>query len=225
MISQLYMTSYYDDLRQMMDGAATKLRKAKRGQLLPSEYNASLAPLDPYATYALTAPFIQLFLWALFWLVQLGSTVFSVFWSTFQALRMVAFFFFTFWRIEMVVDEQPANARTAQREFSSSRVFSMQEMKLCQQAFSGPRPGFAVAGVPKDQRKNVRSKVKHVTLNDVVCSVMADVLGEEIRNKPAPRSIWGKVKRSINQVLPSPVPLFMYVQPLIRPDGSHRPAR
>ncbi|KAI0657933.1 wax ester synthase-like acyl-CoA acyltransferase domain-containing protein [Cubamyces menziesii] len=217
-ISQLYMTSYYDDLRQMMDGAATKLRKAKRGQLLPSEYNASLAPLDPYATYALTAPFIQLFLWALFWLVQLGSTVFSVFWSTFQALRMVAFFFFTFWRIEMVVDEQPANARTAQREFSSSRVFSMQEMKLCQQAFSGPRPGFAVAGVPKDQRKNVRSKVKHVTLNDVVCSVMADVLGEEIRNKPAPRSIWGKVKRSINQILPSPVPLFIPIS--IRAPGD-----
>ncbi|KAI9064710.1 hypothetical protein FKP32DRAFT_1757286 [Trametes sanguinea] len=55
------------------------------------------------------------------------------------------------------------------------------------EAFSGPRPGFAVAGVPREQRKHARSSVAHVTLNDVVCAVMADVLGRACRR---PRLVW-----------------------------------
>ncbi|KAI0766896.1 wax ester synthase-like acyl-CoA acyltransferase domain-containing protein [Trametes elegans] len=216
-ISQLYMTSYYDDLREMMDGAANKLHKAKRGLLLPSEYGRSLKALDPYASGHPAAPFIRFFLGILFWFTFILSTIKSVFLSTYQALRMIAFFFFTFWRIEMVIDEQPAT-RSVDREFSSSRVFSLQDVKLCQQAFSGPRPGFAVAGVPKDKRKNVRSKVGHVTLNDVVCSIMADVLGQEIATKPEPRTALGKLRRSVNEVLPSPVPLFIPIS--IRAPGD-----
>ncbi|OSD00141.1 hypothetical protein PYCCODRAFT_1437698 [Trametes coccinea BRFM310] len=218
-ISQLYMTSYYDDLREMMDGAAHKLHKAKRGLLLPSEYSGKLKSLDPYAKEPFTAPLVHLFLVLLYWLTTAGTTLISVFWSTYQALRMVFFFFFTFWRIEMVVDETPDDhRRSAKREFSSSRVFSLQDVKLCQQAFSGPRPGFAVAGVPKDQRKNARSRVGHVTLNDVVCSVMADVLGHEIATKPEPRSAWGRFTRAVNKVLPSPVPFFIPIS--IRAPGD-----
>lgn len=213
MISQLYMTSYYDDLRDMMDGAANKLSKAKRGLLLPSEYSKSLKPLDRYSSDHPAAPLVHLFLGIVFWLMMVYSNLVSVFWSSYQALRLAAFFLFTFWRIEMVVDGQPGR-RTEDREASSSKVFSMQDVKLCQQAFSGRRPGAAVAGVPKDQRKNVRSKTKHVTLNDVVCSIMVDVLAAEIEAKPAPRSTWGKFKRSVNRILPSPVPFFMYVHTL-----------
>ncbi|KAI9063841.1 hypothetical protein FKP32DRAFT_1592077 [Trametes sanguinea] len=177
-ISQLYMTSYYDDLREMMDGAAHKLHKAKRGLLLPSEYSSKLRALDPYAKDHLAAPLMHVFLGLLFWLTTLGTTLVSLFWSTYQALRMVLFFLFTFWRIEMVVDETPdEHRRSGRREFASSREFGLQDVKLCQQAFSGPRPGFAVAGVPREQRKHARSSVAHVTLNDVVCAVMADVLG------------------------------------------------
>ncbi|KAI0644284.1 wax ester synthase-like acyl-CoA acyltransferase domain-containing protein [Trametes meyenii] len=216
-ISQLYMTSYYDDFKDMMDGAATKLHKAKRGQLLPSEYNPSLQPFDRLASNDLAAPFIRLFLTVVFWLSFVFSSLISVFWSTYQALRMVFLVLFTFWRIEMVVDEQP-DGRTPNREFSTSRVFSLQDVKLCQQAFSGPRPGFAVVGVPKDQRKNARAKKGHVTLNDVVCSVMVDVLGKEIASKSEPSSIWGKVTRSLNKVLPSPIPFFVPIS--IRAPGD-----
>ncbi|KAI0628224.1 wax ester synthase-like acyl-CoA acyltransferase domain-containing protein [Trametes polyzona] len=217
-ISQLYITSYYDDLREMMDGAASKISKAKRGLLLPSEYNKSLKPLDRYSSNPLAAPLIQLFLGLLFWISYVFSTIVSIFWSTYQAFRLATFFFLTFWRIEMVVDTPPASQRSTKREFSSSRVFSLQDVKLCQQAFSGVRPGAAVAGIPKDQRKNVRSKVKHVTLNDVVCSIMVDVLADEIKAKPAPRDAWGKLKREINKVLPSPIPLFVPIS--IRAPGD-----
>ncbi|KAI0819567.1 wax ester synthase-like acyl-CoA acyltransferase domain-containing protein [Trametes gibbosa] len=216
-ISQLYMTSYYDDLREMMDNAVEKLSKAKRGLLPPSEYTKSLQPLDSYASNHPAAPFVQVLLGLVFWVFCVFSTLKSVFWSTYQALRLVLFFFFTFWRIEMVVDNQSGSEPRA-REYSSSRVFSMQDIKLCQQAFSGVRPGAAVAGVPREQRKNVRSKVKHVTLNDVVCSIMVDVLASEIERKPTPWSTWSKIKREVNKVLPSPVPFFVPIS--IREPGD-----
>lgn len=207
-ISQLYLTSYFDDLARMMNGAADKLSKAKRGLLLPSEYNKTLKPLDSYAGEHPVAPLLHLFLGLLFWFVYLAQTTVSLFWSTYQALRMVAVFLFTFWRIEMVSEDQPGK-RTPHREYSRSKTFSMQDIKVCQQAFSGPRPGYAVAGVPKDKRRNVRSKVAHVTLNDVVCAVMADVLGSILASKPEPKTSWGKVRRALNRALPTPMGFFM----------------
>lgn len=197
----------------MMDGAADKLNKAKRGQLLPSEYSKSLKPLDPYATDHPAAPLLHIFLALLFWFTYILQTLVSLFWSTYQAIRMVSTALLTFWRMEMVTADQPSR-RTPHREFSSSKSFSLQDVKLCQQAFSGPRPGYAVAGVPKDQRRNVRSKVGHVTLNDVVCAIMADVLGNIVASKPEPTTTWGKVRRTVNKVLPTPLGFFMYVQQL-----------
>ena len=61
-MSQMYLTSFFDDLAQMMNGAADKLSRAKRGLLLPSEYSKSLKPLDPYASSFLLAPLFHLFL-------------------------------------------------------------------------------------------------------------------------------------------------------------------
>ncbi|KAI0703948.1 wax ester synthase-like acyl-CoA acyltransferase domain-containing protein [Earliella scabrosa] len=216
-ISQLYLTSYYDDLAQMMGGAADKLRRAKRGLLLPSEYHKSLQPLDPYSKNHPFAPLIHVLLALLFWLMSTLQTVVSLFWSTYQALRMVAVFLFTFWRVEMVCADQTGK-RTPYREFSSSKMFSLQDVKLCQQAFSGPRPGYAVAGVPKDKRRNVRSNVGHVTLNDVVCAVMADVLGEVVASKPQPTTSWGKFRRVVNSVLPAPMGFFIPIS--IRQPGD-----
>ena len=207
-MSQMYLTSFFDDLTQMMNSAADKLSKAKRGLLLPSEYSKSLKPLDPYASNFLLAPFFHVFLTLLYWFTYVGSSVFSLFWSTYQGLRMVAYLLFTFWRVEMVTADQPGK-RTLQREYSSSRVFSLQDVKACQQAFSGPRPGSAVAGVPKDQRRNVRSRKGHVTLNDVICAVMADVLGEVIASKPPPTTVRGKIRRTVNRFLPAPMGFFM----------------
>ena len=195
----------------MMDNAVDKLSKAKRGLLLPSEYSKSLESLDPYAADHPAAPLIHLFLALLFWMMSVLQACRSHIWSTYQALRMIAFFLFTFWRVEMVTPEQP-HGRTPSREFSSSRVFRMQDVKLVQQAFSGPRPGCAVAGVPKEQRRTVRSKKGHVTLNDVVCSVMADVLGNIVATKPEPSTPIGTFRRAVNKVLPNPMGFFMCVQ-------------
>ena len=63
----------------------------------------------------------------------------------------------------------------------------------------------------KDQRRNVRSKKRHVTLNDVICAVMSDVLGDIVASKPEPRTAWGKVRRAINKYLPNPMGFFMCV--------------
>ncbi|KAI1785169.1 wax ester synthase-like acyl-CoA acyltransferase domain-containing protein [Ganoderma leucocontextum] len=215
-MSQLYLTSFFDDLAQMMNGAADKLSKVKRGLLLPSEYSRYLKPFDPYASNYLLAPFLQLFLTLLYWLFFVARSVFSLSWSTYQGLRMVAYLLFTWWRVEMVTADQPSK-RTPHREFSSSRVFSLQDVKACQQAFSGPRPGYAVAGVPKHQR-NVRSRKGHVTLNDVICAVMADVLGDVIASKPEPRTAWGKFRRTVNKFLPAPMGFFIPIS--IRQPGD-----
>ncbi|PIL25474.1 hypothetical protein GSI_13364 [Ganoderma sinense ZZ0214-1] len=203
-ISQLYLTSYFDDLAQMMNGAADKLSKAKRGLLLPSEYSKSLKPLDHYASDVDLAPFVSLLLMLLYWVVFVAGSVFSLFWSTYQGLRTLVYLLFTIWRVEMVTADQPGE-RTPHREFSSTRVFSLKDVKACQQAFSGPRPGSAVAGIPRNQRRNVRSKKGHVTLNDVICAVMVDVLAEVIASKPAPKTTRGKIKRAVNRFLPTPM--------------------
>lgn len=200
----------------MMDSAVEKLNKAKRGLLLPSEYNKSLKPFDRYSSNHIISPLVHIFLALLFWVMTVVGALMSHIWSTYQALRMAAFFLFTFWRVDMVSAEQPGG-RTPHREFSSSRVFSMQDVKLCQQAFSGPRPGYAVAGVPKDQRRNVRSKVGHVTLNDVICAVMADVLAGVAESKPKPTTLLGRAKRAVNKVLPNPMGVFMYVSSTVDP--------
>ncbi|RDX40998.1 hypothetical protein OH76DRAFT_1412509 [Lentinus brumalis] len=216
-ISQLFMTSYYDDLAQMMDGAADKLHKAKRGRLLPSEYSKSLKSLDPYSTNHPAAPLLHVVLALLFWFTYILQTLVSIVWSTYQAIRMVSMVLFTFWRMEMVTADQ-SSRRTPHREFSSSKTFSLQDVKLCQQAFSGPRPGYAVAGVPKDQRRNVRSKVGHVTLNDVVCAIMSDVLGNIVASKPEPTTTWGKIRRTANKVLPTSMGFFIPIS--IRQPGD-----
>lgn len=194
----------------MMNGAADKLSKAKRGLLLPSEYSKSLKGLDPYSEDHPAAPLLHVLLALLFWIANFTQTLVSLSWSTYQVVRMAAVLLFTFWRVEMVSADQPST-RTQHREFSSSKVFSLQDVKLCQQAFSGPRPGYAVVGVPKDKRRSVRSKVGHVTLNDVVCAVMADVLGSVVASKPEPTTSSGKFRRAVNRVLPNPMGFFMCV--------------
>lgn len=81
----------------------------------------------------------------------------------------------------------------------------MEDIKLCQRAFSGTYPGSAV----KEMKAGGRSKVGHVTLNDLICSVMADVLGEERRYMPLDGTGWGRVKRMLKRYLPSPIGFFM----------------
>ncbi|CCM02027.1 uncharacterized protein FIBRA_04103 [Fibroporia radiculosa] len=209
-ISQLYITSYHDDLVHMMNSSANNLRAARRGQLPPSKIHPLLRFLDPLADNSLIGPLLQLLLALVFWFAYITSTCVSLFWSVYQGVNQATLFLLTCWRIDMLTGPQPG-PRVKAREFASSRVFSISEVKLCQQAFSGPRPGSAVAGVPRDKRDKARSKAGHITLNDVVCAVMADVLGREIEAKSVGQSRGPRetVRKWLKKYLPSPIGFFI----------------
>ncbi|TFY64776.1 hypothetical protein EVJ58_g2398 [Rhodofomes roseus] len=209
-ISQLYITSYHDELVHQMHSTADYLHAAKRGKVLPSKLHHALGPLDSLTTNPYTAPLVEILLACAFWSAYALSTFVGLFWSVYQAVHQTALFLLTCWRVDMLTGPQPG-PRVKEREFASSRVFSIKDIKLCQQAFSGAKPGSAVAGVPKEQREKVRAKVGHVTLNDVVCAVMADVLGKEIAAKPVDQlnGPWERTKRKLKTVLPSPIGFFI----------------
>ena len=100
------------------------------------------------------------------------------------------------------------STRVKSREFSRSKTVSMEDIRLCQQAFSGKFPGSAV------KEPGGRSKVGHVTVNDVICAVMADVCGEEVKRRVAAeeeKGMWVYAKSFLRQVLPSPIGFFMSV--------------
>jgi hypothetical protein len=207
-LSQLYMTSYYDELVETMDDGAHKLRAAKRGELRPSQLNKSLKLLDPLTENKFTAPIMRLLLASFFWSAYVLSTVISLFWSTYQGLHQFILFLLTCWRVEMLTADYQG-PRVTEREYSSSKVFSMKDIKLCQKAFSGPRPFGILKKFQNDGHRGHTARIAHVTLNDVVCSVMADILGEEIMSKRGTRGLWDRIKQSLKHVLPSPIGIFM----------------
>ncbi|KZS99885.1 uncharacterized protein LAESUDRAFT_765129 [Laetiporus sulphureus 93-53] len=222
-ISQLYITSYRDTLVKVMDSAAKKLRNARRGRILPSRLHRSLRPLDSLAQNPSTAPLLEVFLACIFWLVYLVSICVALLWSVYHGIHQAALFLLTCWRVDHLTGPQPG-PRVKEREFASSRAFSMHDVKLCQSAFSGPYPGFAAKGVPKEKRHKARSKAGHVTLNDVVCAVVADVLEAEIVAKPEDQmhGQWGRVKRWLRGVLRSPIGVFIPISVRSPGDWSMR---
>lgn len=167
--------------------------------LRPSSVYLSLRCLDSWSdpSNVLISPFIQLFLACIIWSGY--AYMFSMYLcrSTYHLLWDAVLFLFTTWRIEMLT--APQRARTPRREFASSKAVSMEDVRFCQRAFSGSYPGAA---------KNGRSK-KHVTVNDIMCSVMVDVLGEEIRLKKTEDGLWSRAKKILNSILPSPIAFFM----------------
>ncbi|CAL1709951.1 unnamed protein product [Somion occarium] len=204
-LSQLYMTSYYEELTKAMNNGARTLHAARRGTLLPSKVHPILRPLDPYTDplNVLIAPLVQIFLASLFWLTYAFSLPVSFFFSVYQALLQITMFILTCRRVEMLTAPQYGR-RVHEREFSSSKVVDMNDIRLCQQAFSGLYPGSVV-----EKEKGRRDKVRHVTLNDVMCSVMADVLAEEVISKPQDTSISGRVRKMLAKYLPSPIGFFI----------------
>jgi len=218
-MSQLYTTSYHDDLVESMSKSAQKLKAAQHGRLPPSKIHRSLRLLDPLSKNPMTAPLLTLILALLFWSAYVVSTLVALFWSASQGTHQAVLFLLTCWRVDMLTGPQPG-LRVQEREFSTSRVFSIDDVKLCQQAFSGWRPGSAVDGVPKKQRSKARSTIGHVTLNDVVCAVMADVLGKEIETKPDHQlnGPWERAKRWLKGILTSPIGFFIPIS--IRAPGD-----
>ncbi|KAF8587875.1 hypothetical protein K439DRAFT_1385418 [Ramaria rubella] len=202
-LSQLYMTSYYDELLETMNNGAATLRAAKHGLIYPSRLHKSLRPLDPLARNTITAPLIRLVLVLIYWSSAIFSFFVSLFWSTYQAVHQIFLFILTCWRVNMLTADYQG-PRVTGREFSISKVFDMEDIKLCQRAFSGPRPFGVLRALQRKSRTNYGS-FRHVTLNDVVCSIMADILGEELLNKNQKSNGMNTLKN----VLPSPIGFFI----------------
>ena len=167
--------------------------------VLPSSVHPSLRPLDPLSEPSnfFISPLIQLLLAGIIWSGYGFAFLMYFGLSTYHLLVDVVLFLSTAWRVDMLTASQ--KVRTTRREFASSRAVSMEDVRTCQRAFSGNYPGAA---------KNGRSK-KHVTVNDIMCSVMTDVLGEEIRLKKPEGGLWSRIRRILNRTLPSPIAFFM----------------
>lgn len=185
------MTSYHRELIQLMSTIPIKSNNS-HGAVLPSSVHPVLKPLDRFSgpSHVLVGPLIQLFLATLIWSgFALAFSVYFCF-STYHLALDAVLFVLTAWRIEMLTAAQPG-ARTPRREFASSKAVSMDDVRTCQKAFSG------------------RGRKQHVTVNDVMCAVMSDVLGEEIRSKAPEKTVRGRVNRMLNKILPSPIAFFM----------------
>lgn len=192
------MTSYHEELSELMSVVPKTKISTSHGNVLPSSVHPSLRILDPFAntSQVFIAPFVQIFLACIVWSgYALAFLVYFGF-STYHLFCDALLFSLTAWRTEMITAPQPG-ARTSRREFASSKTVSMEDVRMCQRAFSGNEPG---------GREN---KKKHVTVNDVMCSVMSDVLGEEVQNKKPDKTFRGKLKQALNKVLPSPIAFFM----------------
>jgi len=210
-ISQLYMTSYHEDLVKAMSQTSAAIRDHHRARITPSKIHPSLRPLDRFAhptSHVFLAPLIHLILLLLFWTTYAWTIAFSLVLSLYQGSVQLLLFVLTCWRVDMLTASQTpyTSTRVKSREFCRSKAVSIDDIKLCQQAFSGKRPGSAV------KEPGGRSKVGHVTLNDVMCAVMADVCGDEVQRRielERAGGIWGWVQGMLRRVLPSPLGFFI----------------
>jgi len=206
-LSQMHMTSYFKELQERVNKGAQKLRAARTGGLRPSQINRSFKKFDFLTEYRATVPFVRLFLMLFFWIGVIFMAIISFFLSTYQGIHQAICFLLTSWRTEKVTPDY-RGPRVKEREFSSSKILRMADVRLCQQAFSGPRPGGVFSKLEQGSPISY-GRVAHVTLNDVICAVMADIIREEMAAKGergmGPRG-W---KRVFQRFLPSPMGFFM----------------
>lgn len=193
-MSALYITSYGSDLEKMMDEGYAKLYSARRGLLRPSEMSQYLRHLDrAFATPGLRLP-VQLVLALLYWSMAMVEANQRIVYSVVHLFYGVFGYLLTFWRIDMVV---PPGTGPRESIYAISQPFPIAEAKTIQRAFSGNNPG-----------PNQKGLLGHVTLNDVLCSVMADVIAQAIERTPK-RGWWHAIKQTFNKVVPMPVTFFM----------------
>ena len=193
-MSALYITSYGKDLEGMMDKGYAKLHSARRGRLRPSEMSPYLRHLDQaYEQPALRLP-VQLGLFTIYWLVAAVEAYQRVWYSAVHLFYGVFGYLLTFWRIDMVV---PPGTGPRESIYALSQPFPISEVKTIQRAFSGSSPGPSQKGL-----------LGHVTLNDVLCSVMADVVAQAIDRIPK-GGLWHRFKQAFNRVVPMPVTFFV----------------
>lgn len=141
-------------------------------------------------------PFLQLCLLFAYWLFYAGDTAMRLFWSGLHIIYQLYYLFITFWRIETIVPVRPG---PRQAIFAVSKPLKLSDVKTMQRAFSGSRPGPSQSGSLGHE---------HVTVNDLLCAIISDVISAAIRRNTEQGRLQ-MLKAVAGAILPMPVAFFM----------------
>lgn len=178
-MSQLSATSFGPELDKLLNDATVLIHDAKRGQAKPSKIYKGLKPLDRWHE---TLP-LQLFMFVLFWAFFVTSSIVEAVFSLYQGFYMTIMFLITFWRTPKVTADYEG-PRVEEKEYATTRAFAIADVKKVQRAFSGPKPGSWLDKLQSQRPQH--SLMGHLTLNDVLCTVAADIIGAELHHPRCP---------------------------------------
>ncbi|PWZ03822.1 hypothetical protein BCV70DRAFT_198011 [Testicularia cyperi] len=212
-MSQLFITSLGPKLESMMADGAQLLSDAKQGKALPSRLNKKLSSLDRFHGSVL----LQVFMMALYWITQYISLLTDLAGCFTLAISTSYFFLATFWRQRYVTASYPG-PRKHEKEFSVSQSFPLSDVKIISKAFSGAQPGSVLDKVQGGKRYSRPLIGNHLTVNDVICTVIADVINDELDRQPKQPGAWAAFKRFSNKILPSPIGIMIPIS--IRQPGD-----
>ncbi|SNX87196.1 uncharacterized protein MEPE_05906 [Melanopsichium pennsylvanicum] len=212
-MSQLLITSLGPKLESMMSDGAQLLSDAKQGKALPSRMNKKLASLDRFhGTIAL-----QLVMMALYWTSWLVSLVTDLAGCFTLAISTSFFFLATFWR-QRYVTASYQGERKHEKEFSVSKSFSLGDVKIVSKAFSGVQPGTILDRVQGGKRYSRPLIGTHLTVNDIICTVIADVINDELERRVHQPGFFNQIRRLSHKILPSPIGIMIPIS--IREPGD-----
>lgn len=212
-MSQLSITSFGPELENMMADASKLLHDAKRGQAQPSKLSKQLKPLDAWSSFM---P-VQIFMFAAFWIFYIVSSFIELIYSFYQAIYTGTMYMLTFWRSPKVTAPY-SGPRVQEKEFATTEAFEIADVKKIQTAFSGVKPGSWAEPLQGGRRNHVA--FGHLTLNDILCSAIADVIGYELQNPTfkEPDTWNARLRRISHKILPRPIVLMIPIS--IRPLGD-----
>ena len=212
-MSQLFVTTLGPKLESMMADGAQLLSDARIGKALPSRVSKRLKPLDKYqGTLAL-----QLTMLLLYWTSAYISFLTDLA-GSFTLFFVTAYFSIsTFWRQRYVTANYPG-PRKYEKEFSTSRSFPLGEVKRISKAFSGVAPG-SIADLLQGRKRHSRPLIgNHLTVNDIICTVIADVINDELDKKTPEPGLFEAVKRFFRWLGPNPIGIMIPIS--IRAPGD-----
>lgn len=141
-------------------------------------------------------PLFTLMLFTAYWTLELGDCAVRLLWTFLHFFYLLYYFSITLWRIDTVVPARPGPRKVV---FAVSKALKLSDVKTMQRAFSGSRPGKSQSGTLGHD---------HVTVNDVLCAIMADVISMAIRRKKEPDLLYW-LKAVMEPIMPMPIAFFM----------------
>lgn len=164
--------------------------------LPPDEVSPYLRHLRPVWDVPLLRPILGLLLFSLYWVMEAGDCAVRLLWTFLHFFYLLYYITSTLWRIDTIVPVRPGPRQVV---FATSKGFSLSDVKTMQRAFSGSTPGKSQSGTLGHD---------HVTVNDVLCAIMADVVSLAIHRKKEPDMLkWAKAL--VEPFYPMPIAFFM----------------